>query len=82
MKALKDHIEAYLESGGKIVPAKEDGLLAEMKRIVGDDWATNDPAIRIAYHHDLCPHVTFKMPEYVVMPNSKEEISFHRQTPQ
>jgi len=75
MKALKDHVGAYLKSGGKIVPVKEDGLLAEMKRIVGDDWATNDPAVRIAYHHDLCPHVTFKMPEYVVMPNSKEEIS-------
>jgi len=75
MKALKDHVGAYLESGGKIVLAKEDGLLAEMKRIVGDDWATNDPAVRITYHHDLCPHVTFKMPEYVVLPNSKEEIS-------
>jgi hypothetical protein len=75
MKALKDHVGAYLKSGGKIVPMKEDGLLAEMKRIVGDDWATNDPAVRITYHHDLCPHVTFKMPEYVVLPNSKEEIS-------
>ncbi|MBE3131726.1 MAG: FAD-dependent oxidoreductase [Acidobacteria bacterium] len=75
MKALKDHVGAYLESGGKIVPAKDDRLLAEMKGIVGDDWATNDPAVRITYHHDLCPHVTFKMPEYVVMPNSIEEIS-------
>jgi hypothetical protein len=75
MEALKDHVEAYLKSGGKIVPAKEDRLLAEMKGIVGDYWATNDPAVRIAYHHDLCPHVTFKMPEYVVMPNLKEEIS-------
>jgi hypothetical protein len=75
MQALKDHVGAYLKSGGKIVPVKEDGLLAEMKRIVGDDWATNDAAVRITYHHDLCPHVTFKMPEYVVMPNSKEEIS-------
>ena len=46
-----------------------------MRGIVGDFWATNDPAARIAYHHDLCPHVDFKMPEYVVMPNSKEEIS-------
>ena len=75
MQALKDHIAAYLKSGGKIVPAKEDGLLAELKRIVGDDWATNDAAVRITYHHDLCPHVTFKMPEYVVLPNSQEEIS-------
>jgi hypothetical protein len=75
MKALKDHIGAYLKSGGKIVHTEDDKILTEMKRIVGDFWATNDSAVRIAYHHDLCPHVTFKMPEYVVMPNSKEEIS-------
>ncbi len=75
MKALKDHIGAHLKSGGKVVQAKDDAVLAEMKKIVGADWASNDPAIRITYHHDLCPHVTFKMPEYVVMPNSKEEIS-------
>jgi hypothetical protein len=75
MKALKDHVGVYLKSGGKIVRTEDDRLLAEMKRIVGDYWATDDPAVRITYHHDLCPHVTFKMPEYVVMPNSKEEIS-------
>jgi hypothetical protein len=75
MKALKDHVGAYLKSGGKIVHTEDDKILTEMKRIVGDFWATNDSAVRIAYHHDLCPHVTFKMPEYVVMPNSKEEIS-------
>ena len=75
MKALKDHVRAYVKSGGKVVRAKDDGILAEMKKIVGADWASNDPAVRITYHHDLCPHVTFKMPEYVVMPNSKEEIS-------
>src|SRR5664280_2254995 len=75
MKALKDHVRAYLESGGKIVSPEDDTVLAELKSIVGDFWATNDPAVRITYHHDLCPHVTFKMPEYVVMPNSQEEIS-------
>jgi len=75
MKALKDHIGAYLGNGGKIVHTEDDKILTEMKIIVGDYWASNDPAVRITYHHDLCPHVTFKMPEYVVMPNSKEEIS-------
>ncbi len=75
MKALKDHVAAYVKNGGKVVRPEEDALLAEMKKIVGADWASNDPAIRIAYHHDLCPHVIFKMPEYVVMPGSKEEIS-------
>ena len=75
MKALKDYIHEYLESGGQIVSTADDEILTEMKRIVGDFWATNDPAVRIAYHHDICPHVTFKMPAYVVMPNSNEEIS-------
>ena len=75
MKALKDHVGAYLKNGGEIVHSEDDKILGEMKIIVGDYWATNDAAVRIAYHHDLCPHVTFKMPEYVVMPNSNEEIS-------
>lgn len=75
MKALKDYIDDYLISGGEIVPVQEDHILSEMRAIVGHFWATNDPAIRITYHHDLCPHVDFKMPEYVVMPNSKDEIS-------
>ena len=75
MKALKDHLAGYRRSGGEIAHAEDDRMLSELKSIVGDYWATNDSAVRIAYHHDLCPHVTFKMPEYVVMPNSKEEIS-------
>lgn len=75
MQALKEYINTNLESGNEIIPAKNDKILDELKKIVGDEWATNDPAIRITYLRDLCPHVTFKMPEYVVMPNSKEEIA-------
>jgi hypothetical protein len=75
MKALKDHVGAHVKKGGKIVHTETDRILTELKIVVGDYWATNDPAVRIAYHHDLCPHATFKMPEYVVMPNSREEIS-------
>lgn len=75
MRALKDYIKTYLKSGKKVESIEHDEVLLEMQKIVGAFWATNDPAIRIAYHHDMCPHVTFKMPQYVVMPNSKEEIS-------
>ncbi len=75
MKALKDYIGDYLKSGGEIVPVQDDLILSAMRGIVGYFWATNDPAVRIAYHHDLCPHADFKMPEYVVMPKSNEEIS-------
>jgi UDP-N-acetylenolpyruvoylglucosamine reductase len=75
MKALKNYVNEYLKNGGEIVPSEDDNILTKIKAVVGDFWATNDPAIRIAYHHDLCPHVTFKMPEYVIMPNSIDEIS-------
>lgn len=75
MRALKGHISSFLKSGGTVIHVQEDEILSSLKRIVGDFWATNDPGVRITYHHDLCPLVEFKMPEYVVMPNSKEEIS-------
>jgi hypothetical protein len=32
---------------------EDDSILTELKSIVGERWATNDPAIRISYHHDL-----------------------------
>ena len=75
MKALKDYVDDYLQNGGEIAAVPEDRILKELRRIVGHFWAANDPAIKIAYHHDICPHVDFKMPQYVVMPSSREEIS-------
>lgn len=75
MKALKNYVDGYVKCGGEIVTEQVDAVLLGLKDIVGDFWATNDPAVRIAYHHDLCPHVEFKMPEYIVMPGSKEEVS-------
>jgi len=75
MKALKDYVDDYLLKGGEIAAVPEDRILAELRRIVGHFWASSDPAIGIAYHHDICPHVDFKMPQYVVMPGSREEIS-------
>ena len=74
MRALKERVDAHLASGGEVVRSEADGLLMRLRAIVGEEWATNDPAVRITYHHDLCPHVEFKMPGYVVMPNSREEI--------
>ncbi len=74
MRALKERVGAHLASGGEVVRSEADGLLMCLRAIVGEEWATNDPAVRITYHHDLCPHVDFKMPGYVVMPSSKEEL--------
>src|SRR5674476_564404 len=53
MEALKTHVETFINNGGKIKPAKEDSILREIRKIVGDDWATNDEGITVTYSHDL-----------------------------
>ena len=75
MEALKDLVESFVKNGGKIKPAKDDGILAEIKKIVGPEWATNDEAVAATYSHDMSAVSEPKFPDYVVMPNSKEEIS-------
>ena len=75
MEALKDHIAIFIKNGGKIKTAKDDYLLSEIKKIVGENWATNDEAIIITYSHDLSPISDPKIPDYVVMPDNKEEIA-------
>jgi hypothetical protein len=75
MKALKDHIATYIENDGIIVKTTEDKILTEIKKIVGDYWATADRAIAVTYSHDPCPIAMPKMPEYVVMPQTNEEIA-------
>ena len=75
MEALKNHVETFIKNGGKITPAKDNSILAEIKNIVGDNWASNDAAITITYSHDLSPISEPKVPDYVIMPNTKEEIA-------
>jgi len=75
MEALKNHVENFINNGGKIKPAKDDSILAEIRKIVGNEWATNDEGITVTYSHDLSAISEPKMPDYVVMPNTKEEIA-------
>ncbi len=75
MKALKEHVDSYVKNGGKVHKSVEDDILAELRKIVGDFWATNDRAIALTYSNDLCPLGSPKMPDYVIMPNTKEEIA-------
>ena len=75
MEALKDHVDTFIRNGGEIKHPKDDFLLSEIKKIVGEEWATNDEAITITYSHDLSPVSEPKIPDYVVLPGSKEEIS-------
>ena len=75
MKALKEYVSEYLTNGGKNDKAEEDDILKEIQNIVGEYWATNDRAIALTYSFDNSPLATPKMPEYVILPNTKEEIS-------
>ena len=75
MEALKKHVGTFIANGGKVKPTKDDKILSEIKKIVGDNWATNDEAILITYSHDLSPISEPKTPDYVVMPYTKEEIA-------
>jgi len=75
MEALKNHVETFVKNDGKIKTSKDDSILSEIKKIVGADWATNDEAIRVTYSHDLSPISEPKIPDYVVMPDTKEEIA-------
>src|SRR5690606_9421449 len=75
MKALKNHVAAFIENGGKVVAAEADEVLVELKKIVGDYWATSDRAIALTYAHDPSPVAAPTMPDYVIMPSTKEEVS-------
>jgi hypothetical protein len=75
MEALKDLVAAHLRGGGVIERASEDPHLRDIRRIVGEEWATNDRGIAVTYSHDPGPLSVPKMPAYVVLPRTREEIS-------
>lgn len=75
MTALKDYIADFIKNGGQVQSLSVDDNLVEIRKIVGDYWATNDRAVAVCYSHDPCPIAPPRMPDYVVLPNSKEEIA-------
>ncbi|MGE5424342.1 MAG: FAD-binding protein, partial [Syntrophothermus sp.] len=75
MKALKDYVDQYVKDGK--IPEKEhvDPVLEEFRMIVGTPWATSDKGIAISYAHDPSPVTLPRLPRYVVMPGSVDEVS-------
>ncbi|MDH7500204.1 MAG: FAD-binding protein, partial [candidate division NC10 bacterium] len=72
-RALKQLVEEYLLSH-KPVQVKLDPTLKRLRAIVGERWASNDPAHLIGYANDPCPLSLETIPRYVVLPGSKEEV--------
>jgi len=75
MKALKDRVEELLQEGKKILAPENDDILDRFKEIVGEEWASNDPAILVSYAHDPGPFTDSQLPRFVILPQTKEEIS-------
>jgi hypothetical protein len=74
MQALKAFLDAFREKGEKPAVILEDEPLKALKTIVGEKWATNDPAHLIAYANDPFPLADRQMPGYVVLPGSADEL--------
>lgn len=55
MEALKEHVEAALQRNEPIESPAENQVLHDLRGIVGEEWATNDPAILVTYSRDISP---------------------------
>ena len=75
MKALKDYVEAHVKSGKEVKKAENDETLERLRKIVGDEWATNDPVILLTYANDPFPLADMQMPRYVILPETAEQVS-------
>jgi hypothetical protein len=75
MRALKTWISDHMAAGNAVAAEQETSLLRGMRDIVGDRWATGDRAVAVTYSTDPCPTADQKMPQYVVMPGTAEEVS-------
>jgi hypothetical protein len=74
MKALKEHVESSREAQREIARNPDDEILARLKEIVGEKWATNDAAILFAYADDPFPLTGRQVPGYVVLPGAADEV--------
>jgi hypothetical protein len=75
MKALKDRVEDFLKGGGRPAAIPSDAALESLRNIVGAEWATNDPAVLVTYANDPFPLADLKMPRYVVLPGTRDEVA-------
>jgi hypothetical protein len=75
MKALKQHLREWINKGNKIFQVESDQNLDALREIVGWKWASNDPAILVTYANDPFPLAEIRMPRYVVLPKTREEVA-------
>jgi len=74
MEALREYVESYLAENRPIEKVEEDQLLRDLRKVVGHEWATNDPAILVSYTRDLSAVAPRRISKYIVMPESTQEV--------
>jgi hypothetical protein len=75
MASLKDYVADFRRAGGEAVRPDEDEPLRRLRAIVGRDGASNDPAVLWTYADDPFPLTGPRMPRYVVLPRSRDEVA-------
>jgi len=75
MAALKDYVHEHLAAGRPVLKPPADGVLESLREITGAQWASNDPAVLMTYSDDPSPLTVPRMPRYVVLPGSRDEVS-------
>jgi len=71
-RALKEYTDNLDES--RFQDVTEDNILKELKEIVGEQWATNDPIIVSSYISSIISPQS-GLDFYIVMPENAEELS-------
>ena len=74
MHALKDFVASYVAGGNPVRSVDSDSVLESLRKIVGHEWATNDPALLVTYADDPFPLAHMQMPRYVVLPRTKDQV--------
>ena len=74
MRELKQYVEGYVRENRETKKVEGDPALERLQEIVGEEWATKDPAVLVAYSNDPFPLTDMKMPSYVVLPRTREEV--------
>ncbi len=74
MAALKEAVEAHMRSGRNIARPPHDSLVEDLRKIVGHEWVSNDPAVLVTYSNDPFPLSGMQMPRAVVLPGSSEQV--------
>lgn len=75
MKALKTYVRKWLDQGNQPLQIETDPGLEGLHEVVGQKWATNDPAILLTYADDPFPLAGMRTPRYVALPRTREEVA-------